>query len=305
MAQYHSQSSYSDIKPHSQRRAPLDELGDAAFFNRLLEGQSKAVDAVRSAEYQLTGAITASMRVMERANSRLIYCAAGTCGRVALLDGVELSPAFNWPSERIRFIIGGGIFNFSGVLDGSEQNGALAHSALEQITISENDIIVAISASGTTPFVVSAIEMASDIGALCIGFSNTPGSPVLANADCPIFLDTGEEAVTGSTRLAAATSQKIALNIYSTALMVRLGKVYRGQMVDMRVTNTDLEAQAVVMVCDIVGCSQTAARSALAVCGFKIKQAILIARGATVEQAQKLLIRHDDRLAGAIEELVV
>lgn len=287
-----------------EHEAPfLDTLDDEALFETLLGGQSKAIGAVARAKPGLMRAIAAAAEALEAPGSRLIYCGAGTSGRVALLDGVELNPTFNWPEARLHILVAGGTASFVEAQEGAEDDGAVAARALGELGLGASDVVVGLAASGTTPFVLAALEAGNRAGALTISMANNAGTPVLAEARCPVLLETGAEALAGSTRLAAGTSQKIALNIFSTALMVRLGKVYRGRMIDMRVTNRKLQARAVAIVCDIVGCDEARARQALSACDFDIRQAILVARGATRGQAAALLQRHGGRIADADREL--
>ncbi|MEQ8400869.1 MAG: N-acetylmuramic acid 6-phosphate etherase [Roseitalea porphyridii] len=281
----------------------LDTLDDEALFATLLGSQAKAIGAVERARPALIGATVAAAEALQEPGSRLIYCGAGTSGRVALLDGVELNPTFNWPEARLHILVAGGSASIVEAQEGAEDDGASATRALDELRLGAGDVVVGLAASGTTPFVLAALEAGNRAGALTIGVANNAGTPVLAEARCPVLLETGAEALAGSTRLAAGTSQKIALNIFSTALMVRLGKVYRGRMIDMRVTNRKLQGRAVAIVRDIVGCDEARAREALAACEFDVRQAILVARGATRAQALALLERHGGRIADADREL--
>ncbi len=281
----------------------LDDLGDHGLYARLLGNQAKAIGALESAEGQLLAAIEAAHSVLERPGSRLIYCGAGTSGRVALLDAVELNPTFNWPAERMKVVLAGGEVSFFEAQEGAEDDAEAARREIAALGMGPDDVVVGLAASGTTPFVLAALDEAKNAGALTVGFANNAQAPLLTMADCPVLLETGAEALAGSTRLAAGTSQKMALNIFSTALMVKLGKVYRGRMVDMQVTNTKLRARAVRMVSDIVGCDAGAAREALERSDFDVRQAVLVAHGAEVEQAEKTLRDNGGRLARAVNTL--
>ncbi|CAH1655468.1 N-acetylmuramic acid 6-phosphate etherase [Chelatococcus asaccharovorans] len=281
----------------------LDELPEAELFDTLLASQAKAVTALEKASTQVQAAISGAFTVLLRPNSRLIYCGAGTSGRVALLDAVELNPTFNWPGERIKVLLAGGEESFFEAQEGAEDDAEAARKALSALEPGVDDVIVGLAASGTTPFVLAVIDMAKAAGATTIGFSNNAHMPLVTAVDFPVLLDTGAEALAGSTRLAAGTSQKIALNIFSTALMVRLGKVYRGRMVDMRVTNRKLQNRAIAMVADIVGCGEDLARQALEKTGFDVKHAVLVARGATPSEAMRALKASDGILSSAVRRM--
>lgn len=281
----------------------LDELSDIALIDTLLSSQSKAVSALEIASSQLRAAINGALEILKQPNSRLIYCGAGTSGRVALLDAVELNPTFSWPDSRMKILLAGGDESLVEAQEGAEDDGEAARRALRELAPGKSDILVGIAASGTTPFVLAAVEEARSLGALTIGFSNNANTPLLERVNFPVLLETGAEALAGSTRLAAGTSQKIALNIFSTALMVRLGRVYKGRMVDMRVTNLKLGTRAIRIVCDIVGCTEDEARAALHVTNDDIKSAVLVARGADPMLAKETLERTDRNLAEAIDIL--
>lgn len=282
----------------------LDTLEEGALFSALLGSQAKAIEAVAAAQAQISSAVSAALTVIKHPQSRLIYCGAGTSGRVALLDGVELNPTFNWPHERMVILTAGGWESLFEAQEGAEDDRDAVARAMAEIEVGQEDVVIGLAASGSTPYVIAALEAANHAGALTIGIANNADTPVLARARYPIFLETGAEALVGSTRLAAGTGQKIALNIFSTALMVGLGKVYQGRMVDMRVTNAKLRRRAISIVCDIVGCDADAARLALDQSGSDVKRAILIARGASLEQADTVLRAHGERLAEAEQAFI-
>lgn len=296
-------SANSELRPNTEAQdldSPfLDSLDDGPLFDTLVDSQAKAVGAVKAAQMQIMDAVSAAAARLEKPHARLVYCGAGTSGRVALLDGVELNPTFNWPDQRLHILVAGGSASIVEAQEGAEDDEAAAASAVGDLDLDEDDVVVGLAASGTTPFVIAALRTASRSGALTIGIANNARTPVLEGVDVPVFLDTGSEALAGSTRLAAGTSQKIALNIFSTALMVRLGKVYRGRMIDMRVTNRKLRGRALGIVRDIVGCDEQIARSALEASDYDVKRAILVARGADPDEAVALLDKHAGRIREA------
>ncbi|MCA1243279.1 N-acetylmuramic acid 6-phosphate etherase [Stappia stellulata] len=276
-------------------------LGDLAAA--LVDSQAGALVAMRKALPDLERAIAAALAVLRAPDSRLIYCGAGTSGRVALLDAVELHPTFNWPNERVHVLLAGGVQSLGEAQEGAEDDAAAAARELAALDVSARDVVIGLAASGTTPFVLQAMATARAAGATTIGIANNPGAPLLEAADCPVLLDTGPEALAGSTRLTAGTSQKICLNTFSTAVMMRLGRVYGGHMVDMRATNAKLRKRARAIVADIAGCDEAAARAALQACDQNVKQAILVLKGATPEAAARLLETASGDLRAAVKAL--
>ncbi|UUP19884.1 N-acetylmuramic acid 6-phosphate etherase [Nitratireductor thuwali] len=278
----------------------LDDLDTSALVSTLVESQAHAIGALEKAMPAIDRAIEAALPVLSEESGRLIYCGAGTSGRVALLDAVELGPTFDWPPERMLVLLAGGTENFAAAQEAAEDDTDAARTAVSDAEVGATDVVVGIAASGTTPFVLECMSQARKRGATTIGCANNDGTPLLRSVDWPVLLDTGPEALPGSTRLTAGTSQKILMNVLSTALMVRLGRVYQGRMVSMRVSNSKLAGRAVTMVMDIAGCDEEAARQALEACAYDVKQAILVAEGVTPGEAAALLSRTRQRLDEAI-----
>ena len=240
----------------------------------LVDDQLDAVNAVRAAAPDIARAVEAAVPRM-RAGGRLIYVGAGTSGRLGLLDSVELGPTFSWPAERAVALLAGG---FSAVLlavEGAEDDEAQGAADMAALHATSNDVVLAIAASGRTPYVLGALRQARATAALTIGIANNPGSRVAAEAQIGVTLDTGPEVISGSTRLKAGTAQKIALNTFSSALMVRLHKVYGNMMVDVRATNGKLVQRAINLTMQASGADAQAARLALESCGYRVKVAIV------------------------------
>jgi len=173
---------------------------------------------------------------------------------------------------------------------------------MAKLGVGVSDVIIAVAASGETPFTVAALRAAKACGALAIGVASNAGTTLITEADHGILLATGAEPVSGSTRMKAGTAQKVALNLFSTMVMVRMGRVYRGLMVDMIATNEKLRRRAVRMVASLDGCSEAEAAGALAAAGGDLKAAVLVRRGLDVVEARALLSRHGGRLRDAIAE---
>lgn len=252
----------------------LETRPPAAILTALLAGQRRALDAVEAALPDIERAANdAAGRLRER--GRLIYCGAGTSGRIGLLDAVELGPTFDWPDERRHVALAGGEASLMRAREGAEDDTAAGRAALHALQPTPADVLLALAASGRTPFTLAAAQAAREADALTVGFANNPGTPLLLVCEHPILLRTGPEVVAGSTRLAAGTAQKAALNLFSTLLMIRLGKVFRGRMVDMRPTNAKLKVRAGRIVREVTGCSEGEALAALQACQGSIREAIL------------------------------
>lgn len=278
----------------------LDLWPTADAVMAMFEGQLAAAGAV---EDQVTGLARAAEEAAERlrqSNGRLVYVGAGTSGRLAVLDGVELEPTFGWSRKRLIYAIAGGLDALSGSVENAEDDEDAARELVRSSELTRNDVVIGVSASGTTPYTVAAVREASAAGALTIALSSNAGSPLLSAAAHAIFLDTGDEVVTGSTRMKAGTAQKIALNLLSSAIMIRLGRVYDSLMVDMRVSNRKLRARAITIVAEISGVDAQKAESALDLAASNIKLAVLLAIGISHDEAGNLLARSGGNLREAI-----
>lgn len=220
----------------SARFANIEEWSTAELVDGIIETQLAAVAAVRAAAPAITEAIAAASGRLRR-GGRLIYAGAGTSGRIAAQDAAELPPTFSWPPERAVPIIAGGPGALLQAVEGAEDDGDAARNALAALDLAPDDVVIGVAASGRTPYVAAALESARAAGALAIGVFNNPSAPLAGLAEIVIIVDTGEELVAGSTRMKAGTAQKVVLNCISTGVMVDLGFVYRGRMVEMRATN--------------------------------------------------------------------
>jgi len=273
----------------SQAHAALDQYPTAELINVFVDDQFQAVEAVRNAAPRIAAAVTAALPRME-AGGRLIYVGAGTSGRLGVLDSVELYPTFSWPHGRAVALLAGGSDAMFVAVEGAEDDFEQGGADLKSVDVGPNDVVLAIAASGGTPYVLGAIQAARAAGALTVGFANNPDAPVTQQAEIGVTLDTGPEVVSGSTRLKAGTSQKIALNTFSSALMVRLNKVYGNLMVDLKATNAKLVRRAIRLTSFATGADEEAARAVLEQCGFHVKTAIVaLSKQTSVEQAQALL----------------
>ncbi len=271
------------------RHADLDLYPTDELVAVLVDDQFDAVNAVRAAAPALARAVAAAVPRIE-AGGRLIYVGAGTSGRLGVLDSVELYPTFSWPPERALALIAGGEDAMFVAVEGAEDDAAQGAADLRDVHPGPNDVVLLLAASGATPYVLGALRAARALGALTIGFANNPDVPVADEAEVGITLDTGAEVISGSTRLKAGTSQKIALNTFSSALMVRLNKIYGNLMVDLKPTNAKLVLRAVRLTMFATGAEEQAARAVLEKCDFHVKVAIVaLTKKTSIDQARVLL----------------
>ncbi|MEQ1780932.1 MAG: N-acetylmuramic acid 6-phosphate etherase [Hyphomonadaceae bacterium] len=288
-----------DISP---RYLDLDAWSAADQLRALHESQVEAVAAVAPALPVIAGAVESAVPRL-RGGGRIVYVGAGTSARIGVQDGAELLPTFNWPSAQVAFVIAGGEAALLRAVENAEDSAEDGMQRIAALGVGANDVVLGIAASGNTPFTVAAVTEARERGALTVGIANNSGSKLLAVAEHPVLIETGPEAIAGSTRLKAGTAQKVALNLFSTAVMAQLGHVYRGMMVDMRPTNAKLRHRAEQMVAKIAGCRLDTAVNALGKVGGDIKTASLVAKGLSVEAATVVLARHHGNLRGALTEV--
>jgi N-acetylmuramic acid 6-phosphate etherase len=213
---------------------------------------------------------------------------------------MELGATFDWPAKRIAFVLAEGPLLDPDAKGSDEDDTSNAAAAMRNLRLGVSDCVIAVAASGTTPFTVVAADTAKSVGALVIAIANNAGTPLLSHADHAILLDSGPEVVAGSTRMNAGTAQKAALGLLSSLTMTRLGHVYDGLMVSMRTDCAKLETRAARIVAAIAGCPIDAAAAALAAAGGRIKPAVLLARGAQGLEAAALLAQAGGNLRVAL-----
>ena len=286
----------------SERFADIDRWSTHGAVSAMFEAQLSAVAAVRPELANIAlAAEAASQRLME--GGRLIYAGAGASGRIAVQDGVELEPTFGWPVARVAYALAGGRDALVGSVELAEDDAEAAARAIDEIAITENDVLVGMAASGRTPYTLSAIDKANVAGALTIGIANNQPSPLLEKAQLGICAETGSEVIAGSTRMKAGTSQKAILTLFSTATMIRCGRVYRGLMVDMVISNQKLQARAVEIIKQIAEVDDAAAETALDAAAGNIKLGVLHALGLELNEASRVLSQRKGILRDAVCDL--
>jgi N-acetylmuramic acid 6-phosphate etherase len=278
--------------PHSQH-ANLDEYATRELVAAFVDDQHNAVLAVQRANAAIAAAVDAAVPRI-KAGGRLIYAGAGTSGRLGLLDSVELYPTFSWPPERSIALLAGGEEALYKAVEGAEDSHALGMTDIQKANVGVNDVVIVLAASGTTPYALGAIEAARKAGSLTIGIANNPNAPVANAAEFGITIDTGAEIISGSTRLKAGTAQKITLNTISSAIMVKLHKVYGNLMVDVKPTNAKLIRRTIRLTMIATDCTEVLATSTLVACEYHVKVAIVaIKKHITIAQAeQRLTVAH-------------
>jgi N-acetylmuramic acid 6-phosphate etherase len=283
----------------SPRYSEIDLWEPGDILDAMIESQMAAVAAVRPALPAIECAAQA-MQARLSGDGRLIYVGAGTSGRLAVQDGAELIPTFNWPQDRLLLLMAGGKDALLQSAEGAEDEIDQAARLVRQHRIGAADVVIAVAASGTTPFTVSCMREAKRRGAFTIGIANNRSTPLLMEADCPIWLDTGPEPIAGSTRMKAGTAQRVALNLLSTLLMIRLGRVHAGLMVDVQAINAKLIGRSENILRRLSGRSEEEVREALQSAGGNVKKAMLILHGCTAEKADALLEQAGGRLRTAL-----
>lgn len=283
----------------SPRYSGIDLWDPSEILDAMIEAQFAAVAATRAARPALERAARA-LEARIRYRGRLVYAGAGTSGRLAVQDGAELMPTFSWPEERLLLLMAGGNEALLRSVEGAEDEVSRAQHLVRQHVIDNKDALIAVAASGTTPFTLACLREAKRRGALTIGIANNAGTPLLEEADHPIWLDTGAEPLAGSTRLKAGTAQKIALNLLSTLLMILLGRVYQGLMIDVQAVNEKLVRRSEDMLVRLIGCSRTDAHDALLRAHGSVKLAVMLLRGCEPEEGVRLLERAGGQLRAAL-----
>ena len=287
-------------QPHPDH-AGLDRYDTPALVAALLADQETAAAAVQAAATQIARAVDAAVPRL-RAGGRIVYAGAGTSGRLGVLDSVELHPTFSWPRDRSPALLAGGESAMFVAVEGAEDDRAQGGIDLHALAPTANDVVLLLAASGGTPYAMGAAEAARAAGALTVGIVNNPGAPLAAATDIGIVLDTGPEVISGSTRLKAGTAQKIALNTFSSSVMVRLNKVYGNLMVDVRATNAKLVRRAQALTVRASGASEDEARQALAACGSSVKVAVVMLRaGVDATEATRRLDAADGSVHTALK----
>jgi N-acetylmuramic acid 6-phosphate etherase len=281
----------------------LDQQPPAVVLGFLADAQVEAAQSVRGAIASIADAAKIVAETLG-AGGRLAYAAAGSSGLMALADALELPGTYGIPRERIVVLFAGGAGALQDMAGAPEDDAAQAAREVIDAGLGKGDCLIAVSASGSTPYAVGALREAARLGAKTISIANNAGSPLLELADVPVQISTPPEVIAGSTRMGAGTAQKIALNMLSTLAAIHLGHVHDGYMVNLYADNAKLRGRAARIVAAVAGCDEKAAFTALEKTGGEVKPAILLAAGAAdVKTAKELLDGTGRRLRPALSKL--
>ncbi len=283
----------------NQRFVDFDQWPTQDAIDAMYEGQLMAMAAIKPSLGALASAADDAATLL-KSGGRLIYVGAGTSGRLAVQDGAELTPTFGWPQDRLVFCIAGGISALTFSMEGAEDDDVDGAQQMRDAKVGASDVVICVAASGRTPFTLAALSEARALGAMTIGISNNLDTPILHEASHAIAVDSGAEPVAGSTRMKAGTTQKVILNMLSTAIMARLGRIYKGRMVDMIVSNKKLELRAITIISDLAHCSKEVASAALKQADGNIKAGVLISMGESLASSEELLAQSDGDLRQAL-----
>lgn len=284
------------------RFAEIDRMPVGTLATLMNEADATVPAAVALALPSIVPAIEAASERM-KGGGRLIYVGAGTPGRIGVLDASECPPTFSTPPEQVFAIIAGGSKAIVSPCEGAEDDPEAGERAIDAAGVGPLDTVIGIASSGRTPYVVAAVARARELGALSIGLSCNRDTVLSSAAEHGIEVLVGPEVISGSTRLKAGTAQKLVLNMFSTIVMVQLGKTYGNLMVDVKPTNVKLRERALGIVRTIAHVDREAAEAALVASGYNVKLAIVMLRtGLGLDEAGVRLGAVNGNLRAALEE---
>lgn len=279
----------------------IDTLSTLDMVKLINREDHRVADAVGLVTDKIAQAVDVIADCLAK-GGRLIYCGAGTSGRLGILDAVECPPTYSTDPEMVQALMAGGYGAIFKAVEGAEDSKNLGVEDMRNIAFCKKDVLVGIAASGRTPYVLGCMEYAKKLGAPTISVTCCPGSELDRFADIGIAPAPGPEVVTGSTRMKSGTAQKMVLNMLSTGTMIKLGKVYGNLMVDVKPSNEKLVRRCVTIVCSATECSEAEAAAALEKCGYRPKVAIvMVLRGVDAETACRMLQAAGGRVAKVLE----
>lgn len=279
----------------------IDTLSTLDMVKLINQEDHRVADAVGEVTDKIAQAVDVIAEKLA-AGGRLIYCGAGTSGRLGILDAVECPPTYSTDPETVQALMAGGYGAIFKAVEGAEDSKELGVEDMKNIHFSQKDVLVGIAASGRTPYVRGCMEYAKQLGAPTVAVTCCPGSELDQFADIGIAPAPGPEVVTGSTRMKSGTAQKMVLNMLSTGAMIKLGKVYGNLMVDVKPSNEKLIRRCVTIVCSAAECTEAEATKALEACSYRPKVAIvMVLRGVDAETACAMLQKAEGRIAKVLE----
>ena len=279
----------------------IDTLSTLDMVKLINQEDHRVADAVGEVTDKIAQAVDVIAEKLA-VGGRLIYCGAGTSGRLGILDAVECPPTYSTDPETVQALMAGGYGAIFKAVEGAEDSKELGVQDMQNIHFSQKDVLVGIAASGRTPYVRGCMEYAKQLGAPTVAVTCCPGSELDQFADIGIAPAPGPEVVTGSTRMKSGTAQKMVLNMLSTGAMIKLGKVYGNLMVDVKPSNEKLIRRCVTIVCSAAECTEAEATKALEECDYRPKVAIvMVLRGVNADTACAMLQKAEGRIAKVLE----
>ena len=279
----------------------IDTLSTLEMVKLINREDHRVADAVGEVTDKIAQAVDVIADKLS-SGGRLIYCGAGTSGRLGILDAVECPPTYSTDPETVQALMAGGYGAIFKAVEGAEDSKELGVQDMQNIHFCQKDVLVGIAASGRTPYVLGCMEYAKQLGAPTVAVTCCPGSELDQFADIGIAPAPGPEVVTGSTRMKSGTAQKMVLNMLSTGAMIKLGKVYGNLMVDVKPSNEKLIRRCVTIVCSAAECTEAEATKALEECDYRPKVAIvMVLRGVNADTACAMLQKAEGRIAKVLE----
>ena len=289
----------ASTEQRNPRSRGLDKKSTLEILRTINREDEHVAIAVRHQLRQIARAVDAIVLSLTN-GGKLFYVGAGTSGRLAALDAAECPPTFGTRPESVQALIAGGARTMRGANEAAEDSATSGARDLAAAGVSHRDVVVGLAASGTTPYVLGAIEFARQRGSVTIGVTSNPRSP-LARAQIVIAPETGPEVIAGSTRLKAGTAQKMVLNLLSTTAMVRLGRVYDNWMIYVALTNKKLRRRGARILEEAVGVSALAAEHVLRQTGHDLPAALIMLKtGASARVARSLLVKSGGNVRAAL-----
>lgn len=280
----------------------IDSLSTLEMIRLINREDHRVAEAVSQVTEEIAKAVDVIADRLSK-GGRLIYCGAGTSGRLGILDAVECPPTYSTEPEMVQGLIAGGYPAIFKAVEGAEDSKELGVEDMKGINFAAGDVLVGVAASGRTPYVLGCMEYAKELGAVTVSVTCCPGSVLDTYADIGIAPAPGPEVVTGSTRMKSGTAQKMVLNMLSTGAMIKLGKVYGNLMVDVKPSNEKLIRRCVTIVCAATECDEATATAALEQCEYRPKIAIvMVLMGVGAEEAKVLLNRAGGRIARVLDK---
>ena len=280
----------------------IDTLSTLDMVKLINQEDHRVAEAVAEVTDKIAQAIDVIADRLSK-GGRLIYCGAGTSGRLGILDAVECPPTYSTEPEMVQALMAGGYPAIFKAVEGAEDSKELGVQDMKGIHFAAGDVLVGIAASGRTPYVLGCMEYAKELGAPTVSVTCCPGSVLDNFADIGIAPCPGPEVITGSTRMKSGTAQKMVLNMLSTGTMIKLGKVYGNLMVDVKPSNEKLVRRCVTIVCNATGCDDDTATAALEACEYRPKTAIvMVLCGVSAEEAKAMLNKAEGRVAKVLEK---